>query len=113
MKLFVKVILRIDGSLDGYLTSKSKVVIGESGVIKGDVICENADISGKIEGTLKVKEILYLKSTANLEGDVKTKKLVVDNGAVLNGSISMKMEGEFSFDQNGTQQSIGQSTSGA
>jgi len=90
--------IRIDGIVNGYLTSKSKVVVGETGRIKGDIICANADISGKIEGTIRVKEILYLKNTANVLGDVKTHKLIVDAGAVLNGTCSMKQDGEFSFE---------------
>ncbi len=93
--------IRIDGTLDGQLTSKAKVVIGPTGTVYGDIICEHADVSGKIEGTIRVKEVLYLQTSATIQGNIKTQKLVVDAGAVLNGSCSMKMDGEFSFEQQG------------
>ena len=86
--------IRIDGSLEGLLKSKSKVVIGPTGYVKGDIVCENGDISGKIIGTIKVSDQLYLKSTANVQGNVVTTKLVVDAGAVINGQCSMPVDGK-------------------
>lgn len=86
--------IRIDGSLDGVLKSKSKVVIGPTGYVKGDIVCENGDISGKVVGTIKVSDQLYLKSTANIQGNVVTTKLVVDAGAVINGQCSMPVDGK-------------------
>jgi len=89
--------IRIDGAVNGYLLAKAKVVIGETGAVLGDIVCENADVSGKLEGTIRVKDVLHLKSTANIKGDIITQKLIVDSGAILNGTCSMKMDGEFEF----------------
>ncbi|MGB1205574.1 MAG: bactofilin family protein [Chitinophagales bacterium] len=89
--------IRIDGAVNGYLLAKAKVVIGETGTVLGDIVCENADVSGKLEGTIRVKDVLHLKSTANIKGDIITQKLIVDSGAILNGTCSMKMDGEFEF----------------
>ena len=89
--------IRIDGSVNGYLLAKAKVVIGETGAVLGDIVCENADVSGKLQGTIRVKDVLHLKSTANIKGDIITQKLIVDSGAILNGTCSMKMDGEFEF----------------
>ncbi len=58
--------IRIDGILHGFLVSKAKVIVGPTGYIKGDIICANANIQGKIEGTIKVKELLDLRSTAQM-----------------------------------------------
>ncbi|MGB0838649.1 MAG: bactofilin family protein [Chitinophagales bacterium] len=90
--------IRIDGKLHGYLNSKSKVVIGDTGEIKGDIVCNNADISGHIEGTIKVREVLFLQSTAVIKGDIITQKLVIDSGAVFNGSCTMPEDGKVDFD---------------
>lgn len=81
--------IRIDGIVEGLVYSDSKVVIGTTGKVKGDVICKQADISGKINGLISVKEILFLKNTAIIDGDIVTQKLVVESGAVFNGNCSM------------------------
>ena len=82
--------LRIEGELDGNLNIKGKVVIGETGKINGEVVCENADIEGNFTGTLKVNACLTLKSTSHISGDVITDQLVVESGAVFNATCQMK-----------------------
>jgi cytoskeletal protein CcmA (bactofilin family) len=81
--------IRIDGIIEGTVTSDSKVVIGPSGKVKGDIICQNADISGSVVGTIEIGELLFLKSTANVEGDITTEKLVIEAGAKFNGLCTM------------------------
>lgn len=81
---------RIDGNIDGQVSTPSKVVIGRSGYIKGTLTCENADIEGKFEGNLDVSGTLSLKSTAHIIGDVVAGKLSVEPGATFNASCSMK-----------------------
>jgi cytoskeletal protein CcmA (bactofilin family) len=81
--------LRIDGTIRGSVSSKSKVVVGSTGVIEGDVICQNADISGTIKGKTTVSEMLFLKSPARINGDIQTGKLVVEVGASFTGNCSM------------------------
>jgi cytoskeletal protein CcmA (bactofilin family) len=81
--------IRIDGILNGTLTSEGKVVVGESGIIDGQVICKNADISGTIKATLTVKELLQLKATANINSDINTNKLSIEPGANFTGSCNM------------------------
>lgn len=80
---------RIDGVLSGKLTCEGKVVVGETGVIDGEIICRNADISGKIKAKLMVKELLLLKSTANIVSDINTNKLSIEPGATFTGSCNM------------------------
>ena len=81
--------IRIDGILNGKLNSEGKVVVGQSGVIEGDVVCKNADISGTIKASLSVKELLQLKATANIAGDINTNKLSIEPGASFTGSCNM------------------------
>ena len=81
--------IRIDGSLRGNLTCKGKVIIGPTGFISGDVQCENAVIEGRFEGVLLVTDILHVKETAKVEGDVTTQKLVVQPGSVFNVKCKM------------------------
>ncbi len=81
---------RIDGELEGKLTTSGKVVVGSSGLIKGTLICKDADIEGTFNGTLNVSDLLSLKSTALIEGDVTIGKLAVEPGARFNASCVMK-----------------------
>jgi len=81
--------IRIDGTVYGAVISKAKVVVGATGVIEGDVTTQNADVSGSIHGKITVNELLFLKSTANIQGDIVTGKLVVEVGATFTGSCNM------------------------
>lgn len=86
--------LRIDGEVEGNVTCSGKVVVSQSGSIAGMVMCVNAEIGGKVVGDLTVSETLTLRSTATIEGDVKTKNLIIEPSAVFNGSCSMKQSQE-------------------
>lgn len=81
---------RIDGEIEGNFQTSGKLVVGRTGLIKGVVICENADVEGKIEGTLRVSNVLSLKSTSVIEGEVFTEKLSIEPGAIFNVSCTMK-----------------------
>lgn len=87
--------IRIDGAFEGKLVCKGRVVVGEKAVIKGDIICENLDFWGRLEGSLYVKDILSLKDTCEVTGDLHIKRLVVELGARFNGACRMLTEGEF------------------
>jgi cytoskeletal protein CcmA (bactofilin family) len=82
--------LRIDGDVEGNITCTGKVVVSQTGIISGKIACVNAEIGGRVVGDIVVSELLTLRSTANIEGDVKTKSLVVEPSAVFNGTCSMK-----------------------
>lgn len=81
--------IRIDGNLIGTLHTEGRLVVGESGNIDGEIVCKNAEISGTIKAKISVKELLSLKSTSNLEGEISTNKLHVEPGAVFNAVCSM------------------------
>ncbi|MCB9261260.1 MAG: polymer-forming cytoskeletal protein [Flavobacteriales bacterium] len=81
--------IRIDGTLIGSVKTSSKLVLGASGKIEGDLEAKSADISGKIKGNLKVSEILYLQSSSSILGDIVTDKLVVESGGEFNGKCEM------------------------
>lgn len=87
--------IRIDGSFEGKIISQAKVVVGEKAVIKGDVICNNADFWGQIDGDLYVKDTLSLKSTSVIDGDLHVRRLQVDLNATFNGNCKMITEEEF------------------
>ena len=85
---------RIDGSFEGSIETKGKVVIGKNGVIQGTIVSNSADIEGEFTGTIKVKDLLSIGSTGSVEGNVTVSKLIVESGAIFNAKSSMKDQGE-------------------
>ena len=81
--------VRIDGTLNGSLIIKGKLVLGSTGLVDGEVTCQNGDISGIITGKIKVAELLSLKATSKLTGDITTNKLSIEPGANFSGSCAM------------------------
>ena len=81
---------RIEGVINGTLITNGKVVIGTTGLVEGNLSCNNADIEGKIKGKLVVLETLSLRASANVYGDVQTDKLAVEPGATFNANCQMK-----------------------
>lgn len=81
--------IRVDGVLTGSVTSKGKVVIGDSGRIEGTVICQNAAISGELKGKIRVGELLSVLSAAKIQGEIETLRLSIEPGAQFNGNCNM------------------------
>ncbi|HEX2967972.1 MAG TPA: polymer-forming cytoskeletal protein [Bacteroidales bacterium] len=81
--------IRIDGVVTGTLNVKGKVVIGPTGKIKGEVICKNSEISGIIEGRITVNQLLNLKASSRIIGDISTSKLSIEPGAKFTGNCKM------------------------
>lgn len=79
--------IRIDGKITGNITCASKVVIGGAAQITGNIKCNDLTLEGKVKGNLEVNGTLFFRTTAVFEGDVKYKKLIVEEGAAINGSL--------------------------
>lgn len=81
--------IRIDGVITGSVTCKGKMILGPSGSIKGDLTCANAEISGNIKGNLKITELLSLKASSVVNGEINTGKLSIEPGANFSGTCAM------------------------
>ena len=81
---------RIDGVVEGNITTTGKVVVGTSGKISGKLNCLNADVSGSISGHIEISETLSLMSESYIQGDITTAKLSVEEGAQVDATIVMK-----------------------
>ncbi|PKP39901.1 MAG: cell shape determination protein CcmA [Bacteroidetes bacterium HGW-Bacteroidetes-15] len=84
--------LRIDGTLIGNISAKGKIVVGETGKIKGEMTCKNTDISGLVDGKLIVAELLSLKTSAKVIGDMTTSRLAIEPGSRFTGYCDMTNE---------------------
>ncbi len=81
--------IRIDGTLQGNIQCTAKVVIGSNGVVNGDVGGQQADIMGKVTGTIRVKELLQLKGGCQVNGNIHAGKLQIEPSANFNGQCHM------------------------
>lgn len=80
---------RLDGTLEGNIQLNGKLVVGDSGVVKGNIMCQNANIIGMVDGNISVKELLALHATARITGDILINKLSIEPGAVFTGRCRM------------------------
>lgn len=92
--------IRIDGTLTGNLNIKGKVVVGPTGKVSGEVVCKNSEVSGFIEGKITVEQLLSLKSSSTILGDIASSKLAIEPGAKFSGNCKMT-----DTDKNGSAQS--------
>lgn len=81
--------IRIEGRVHGNIKSKAKIALGNSSHVEGNITAQNADIEGTVKGKIDIAEILVLKASAVVHGDISTGKLVVEPGAVFNGTCKM------------------------
>jgi len=82
--------LRIDGTIKGEVKSKETVVIGATGTVEGDITAKHAVVAGKIVGNILAADKIELQTKAILQGDLQTKSLVIEEGAVFEGASRMK-----------------------
>ncbi|MDP3442323.1 MAG: polymer-forming cytoskeletal protein [Ignavibacteria bacterium] len=81
---------RIDGQLVGSIVSSGKIVVGASGSVQGNITCQNADISGLVNGKLIAEDLTSFKATSVFEGDLTTSRIAIEVGAKFNGKCEMK-----------------------
>lgn len=85
--------MRIDGTLLGSLRAKGKVVIGTTGNVEGEISCQSADFSGQVKANIVVTDLLIIKATAQVIGEIKVGKLAIEPGAKFSGNCQMQDNG--------------------
>lgn len=82
-------LLKIDGSIDGDLICEDDLILGASGHIKGNTVCNNAYIYGVIHGNISCKSTLNIENSGKVKGDILVKKLMISEGGLLDGKCTM------------------------
>ena len=100
--------IRLDGNFEGKLVSAGKVVIGEKACVKGDVICANMDSYGNLEGNVFVKEVLALKESCKVKGNLNIRKLIVELDSEFNGNCRMLDESSISREADKAKEEAGE-----
>ena len=81
--------IRIEGRVNGSVRAGKAVVVGEHAWVEGDITTQDAVLSGKVTGTVISGSRLELKQTSRIEGDVHARRLELEEGAILNGTVNM------------------------
>jgi len=81
--------LRIDGEFEGDVRCREMLEVGKTGILKGTLTVKNASISGRVLGNIAATERIELKAGSHLEGDIVTKRLVIDEGVFFEGNCRM------------------------
>lgn len=81
--------VRIDGKVKGTIHVRGRLIVGASGLVEGDIHCQSSDIEGTVHGKIMCQDLLSLKATAKLTGDIRTKQLAIEPGAVFSGNCDM------------------------
>ena len=81
--------IRIEGTVQGTVRAGKAVVVGKDGVVDGDIFTQDAVISGKVNGTLVAESRLELQATCRIDGEVRARRMQLEEGAILNGTVQM------------------------
>ncbi len=81
--------IRIEGSVKGSVRAGKAVVIGKEGHVEGDITTQDAVISGRVHGSLVAESRLELQATCRIEGEVRARRMQLEEGAILNGTVQM------------------------
>lgn len=81
--------IKIEGNIQGNLSIDGSVIVGEKGVVQGDVRCADLIVFGRLEGNINARQ-LQLKQTAHIQGNIEAQTLQIDPGAIYQGSVTMK-----------------------
>jgi cytoskeletal protein CcmA (bactofilin family) len=88
-KLVFDEIVRLDGEFRGEITSKDTLIVGEQADIHAEVDVGTLILSGRFKGTIKAAAKVELRKPANVEGSIETPVLVVEEGVLLNSTLTM------------------------
>lgn len=80
---------RIEGEFEGTIKNPETLVVGKTGVVKASVKVKNAIIGGRIYGNIEAENKIELQGGSHVEGDIKTRRLVIDEGVFFEGNCSM------------------------
>lgn len=89
-KIKVEHTMRVDGKFVGDIVTTDTLIVGKEGSVNGNVKVKNLVVGGRVSGSAEVTEKIVLESKAEFHGDMKTSRLVIDEGAIFDGRCSMK-----------------------
>jgi cytoskeletal protein CcmA (bactofilin family) len=81
--------LRVEGTVEGHIKAAKAVVLGKDGVVIGDIATQDAVIGGRVTGTVVAESRLELQATCIIDGEIRARRVKLDEGGKVNGQVSM------------------------
>lgn len=94
--------IRVDGKVKGRINCSDTLLVGKTGVVEASVKVKSATVGGRVEGDIEAQEVVILEGKSTVKGDVTTKKLIIEEGAVFNGTCRMGEEAEKAKESSGS-----------
>lgn len=94
--------LRVDGTLKGKIHNADIIFVGPSGTLEADVEAKEVIVGGVVRGNIKAPDKVELQAKSQVEGDIVTYSLVVEQGAIFHGNCQMKKQGQSASGNQGT-----------
>ena len=88
-KLSFKDTVRIDGRFSGEISSENTLIVGESGEIEANIKSKTVAVSGSVQGNVNATSKVVVHKTGRIQGDIETGSIVIEEGAIINGTIKM------------------------
>lgn len=80
--------LRIEGEVEGTVRAGKAVVVGKDGIVKGDVVTQDAIIGGSVSGSVLAESRLELQATCQVDGEIRARRIKLDEGGRINGQVT-------------------------
>jgi len=87
--VFSKGSIRVDGIIEGGITQSDSVIVGETGIVSGDINAQTVVVAGRVQGNVNASVSIELMDDAELKGDIKTRQLSIHEGAFFEGNCTM------------------------
>lgn len=87
--------IRVEGTVEGNIRAGKSVVVGKDGVVNGDIFTQDAVLAGTIKGVIRAESRLEVQATSTVEGEIVANRMQLEEGAVLNGNVTMGAGADF------------------
>lgn len=85
--------IRVEGQVEGSVKAAKSVVIGKEGAVVGDVMTQDAIVAGRVNGSVSADSRVELQATCRIEGDIRSRKIKLDEGGQVDGQLHMGGKG--------------------
>ena len=86
--------IRVEGHVEGSVKASKSVVVGKDGVVLGDIVTQDAIVAGRVNGSVKADSRVELQATCRVEGDIRSRRIKLDEGGTVDGQLHMGGKGQ-------------------
>lgn len=81
--------IRVEGRVEGSMKAAKSVVVGKDGMVKGDIVTQDAIIAGRVDGSVSAESRIELQASCRVQGDIRSRRIKLDEGGQVDGHLHM------------------------